>query len=793
MERFAEILVRIHHQRLDRPFTYRVPPGMDVSVGSRVVVPFGPRRIEGYCIGLAGDLPAAAAEVKDIEEVLDDTPVLTEELIKLAGWGAARYLCSQMDFLQAMVPPGVRWVTGKWAAYSGTEEPISAACRYLQEKGPVKLSAWLKQFPEMDAAGVLRRLRREGVITVTSRDAQGMKPRTVREAVLTAEGRRAEPVGSKQALALEILRKDTALPLSHLADAGVSAATVRSLAARSWVEIREKEVRRDPLDGEHFEPEEPLPLTLAQKEALEQISGAINDRKSGVFLLHGVTGSGKTEVYLQAIARTASAGLGSIVLVPEIALTPQIIERFASRFGGRIAVLHSRLSAGERYDEWRRVAEGDAVVAIGARSAVFAPFAKLGLIILDEEHEATYKQDETPRYHAREVALWRARLHKAAVVLGSATPSLESYRLAELGEYTLSRLPDRIENRPMPPVEIVDMRQELKEKHRSIFSRLLLSTLESTFQQGKQAILLLNRRGYATFVLCRECGHVMRCKSCDISLKFHMAGEALRCHYCDYSEDYPRVCPVCSGRYIRHFGTGTQKVEEELLKYFPDRRVVRLDADTTARKGAHKKILTQFKKKEADVLIGTQMVAKGLDFPDVTLVGVITADTAINLPDFRAGERTFQLLTQVAGRAGRGPAGGRVVVQTYTPDHYAILAAKDHDYPTFYREESQTRQELGYPPYSVLVRLLLAGADEARVIDAASFLAAHLEGSTDILGPSPCPLEKIRGQFRWQLVARGSDTDTLLRIVKKASAEFGGSTFSGDVRLTLDVDPQSLL
>jgi primosomal protein N' (replication factor Y) len=793
LEQFADIIVSIHHQRVDRPFSYRVPSGMDVSVGSRVVVPFGPRRLEGYCVGITGVPPAGTAELKEIEDVLDDTAVLTPELVELAKWGAARWLCSQADILQAMVPSGVRWTSGKWVEFSGDTETDHVAFVYLREKGPVKLTAWLKEHPEMGGTALLRKLQADGVITVSSRDMRGTKPKTIRSAVLTAAGKDAEPAGTKQALALKLLGEHDMLTLATLAEAGVSGATVRALAGRGWVELREVQARRDPLAGEVFATEEPLLLTEAQGVALAEVSEAIEGDAVRTILLHGVTGSGKTEIYLQAIARAAKAGLGSIVLVPEIALTPQMIERFASRFGKRIAVLHSRLSAGERYDEWRRISQGEALVAIGARSAVFAPFRKLGLIILDEEHEATYKQDETPRYHARDVALWRAGHHGAAVVLGSATPALESYRRAELGEYLLCRLPDRIENRPLPPVEVVDMRKELKDNHRSIFSRPLLAALESTLKAGRQAILLLNRRGYATFVLCRECGHVMRCNSCNIALKFHMAGEALRCHYCEHTEGYPTSCPACAGRYIRHFGTGTQKVEEELRKHFPDIRAIRLDADTTSRKGAHKSILASFRKKEADVLIGTQMVAKGLDFPNVTLVGVITADTAINLPDFRAGERTFQLLTQVAGRAGRGPAGGQVVVQTYTPEHYAILAAQKHDYLTFYKEESQARQELGYPPYSVLVRLLVLGTDEGRVVDAASFLAAHLEPEVDVLGPSPCPLEKIRGQFRWQLVARGDERESLVSVTRRVATEFNSSPFTGDVRLIVDVEPQSLL
>ncbi|EEG76713.1 primosomal protein N' [Dethiobacter alkaliphilus] len=792
MDTFAEIIVSIRHNRLDRPFTYRVPSTMDVRVGSRVVVPFGPQRLEGFCIGLNTDSSLSETDgIKEIEEVLDEAPLLTEELVDLSAWGAARWLCNRVDFLQAMVPGGVRWTQRKWVEFTGEVEPESPSLCYLRDNGPVKMAAWLKSFPEMDRPGELRRLQQDGIIKLSRRETRGIGKKKILTAYLINEADQSK-LGNKQALAVGILKKGPCA-LTELEKQGVSRATVRSLEKRGIIKTEETSLRRDPLAGEQFIPQQSLSATVAQGEALQQIGDALAGNKPRTVLLHGVTGSGKTEVYLQAIADTAAAGRGSIVLVPEIALTPQMIERFAARFGERVAVLHSKLSAGERYDEWCRIAAGEAWVAIGARSAIFAPFRNLGLIILDEEHESTYKQDEAPRYHARDIALWRAGNHDAAVVLGSATPALESSLQARLGNYRLCPLQERIANRPMPPVEIVDMRQELKDGHRSIFSRPLLAALEKVFAEEKQAILLLNRRGYATFVLCRECGHVMRCTGCNVALKFHMAEEMLRCHYCEHQEPYPLTCPKCSGRYIKHFGTGTQKVEEELRKHFPHVRVARLDADTTTRKGAHQKILNTFKNKEAHVLIGTQMVAKGLDFPDVTLVGVITADTAINLPDFRAGERTFQLLTQVAGRAGRGSAGGNVVVQTYTPEHYAILAAKTHDYEAFYAEESVARRELGYPPFTRMVRLLLSGEDEARVIDAASFMVSLFEGDADILGPSPCPIEKVRGQFRWQVVVRHCELEPLLAAVEDAAEKFRCSPPATAVRLSVDVDPQSLL
>ncbi|MBT9167163.1 MAG: Primosomal protein N' [Syntrophomonadaceae bacterium] len=795
METLAEIIVGIRSENLDRSFTYRVPQGMEIQVGSRVVVPFGRQRLEGYCIAVIGgaeDKGQADFEYKEIEALLDDEPVLTEELIELSAWGAARWLCSRTDLLKAMVPAGLRFTTSKWVTLLENAESDTQELLWLRENGPVTLAAWQKLFPSTVRVDKLRRLQQKGIIKLNNRESRGIGQEKVQSAHLLSAGQVGLPTGKKQALALDLLRKHGSMALAALADAGVSRATIHSMAKKGWIAICEQLVRRDPLAGETFLATSSIELTAAQAEAIRQVESACHGTGREVVLLHGVTGSGKTEVYLQAIGKVVAAGMGSILLVPEIALTPQMIERFVARFGRLVAVLHSRLSAGERHDEWWRIVTGEALVVVGARSAVFAPFKQLGLIVLDEEHEASYKQDETPRYHARDVAMWRAKKHGVALVLGSATPSLESYNAALSGKYALCLLPERVENRPLPPVDVVDMRQELKEGHRSIFSRALLNALEKVQQEKKQAILLLNRRGYATFVLCRGCGFVMRCKMCNVSLKFHLAEEVLRCHYCDYGEPYPSQCPVCASRYIRHFGTGTQKVAEELQKNFPTLRVARVDADSTAQKGAYQKIFGAFKSGSVDVLIGTQMVAKGLDFPNVTLVGVVTADTTINLPDFRAGERTFQLLTQIAGRAGRGNFGGRVLVQTYTPDHYAIQAARTHDFETFFAQESKARKELGYPPYAVFIRLLLTGSEEDKVVEAASLLASLLE-ATEILGPSPCPLERIRGQFRWQVVARGQALEPLLLKVREAAEIFRKSLFSGSVRLVLDVEPQSLL
>ncbi len=791
MEKLAEIIIAIHSDELDRPFTYRVPPHLEVRPGSRVVVPFGSRRLEGYCVAVTEAEPAGGP-FKDIEEVLDIEPLLTEELLELTRWGAKRYLCRRVDFLQAMLPPGVRWTAEKLVRYKGDGEPTDQALATLKEKGRLPLAEWRRNFPELTLQQ-LHLLESKGIIEIINRDNRGVKEKKVKTAVLADRDGPVLNLGEKQKQALDFLKRQKgSATLAQLARAGIGRSTVLSLERKGWLLVRETVTRRRPEPAAELPEQDPPPLTADQEEALRKIREGL-DGGQGKILLYGVTGSGKTEVYLQAIATVLAWGRASIVLVPEIALTPQMIERFTCRFGDEVAVLHSRLSAGERYDEWRRVSTGEARVVIGARSAVFAPVRNLGLIVLDEEHEHTYKQEESPRYHARDIAMWRAGWHGAVTVLGSATPSLETFFLARKGDYTLCRLPARVAGRPLPAVEVVDMREELKSGNRSMFSRPLAAALTGVLEGGRQAILFLNRRAYATFVLCRSCGHAMRCPECLVALKYHSVDTALRCHYCEHSEPYPIACPACSGRYIRHFGTGTQKVAEELQKMFPGSRIGRLDADTTARKGAHRQILSSFRRGETDVLVGTQMIAKGLDFPNVTLVGVISADTSLNLPDFRAGERTFQLLTQVAGRAGRGEAVGRVVVQTYSPHHHAVLTAREHDYESFYQQEINARRELGYPPFSVLAKVLFAGPDEGKTAAAAESFALVLAGQAEMLGPSPCPIPRIRGQYRWQLVLKAHSLHSLLAVLRLTAAEYRQKVRFDQVKMTIDVEPQNLL
>jgi len=540
-------------------------------------------------------------------------------------------------------------------------------------------------------------------------------------------------------------------------------------------------------------PEKPFTLTKEQRQALDNVSDRIEKNTRGIFLLHGITGSGKTEVYLQAIDKVLKEGKSSIVLVPEISLTPQTVGRFISRFGEQVAVIHSRLVGSMRFSEWKRIKDGEAKIVVGARSAIFSPVKNLGLVIVDEEHETSYKQEDAPRYHARDVAIMRGKLSNCPVILGSATPSLESYYLAKKGTYELVRLTKRIDDRQLPKVKIVDMRMEVATRKKLVmFSKLLIGELEKVVKKGSQAIVFLNRRGFSTYINCKTCGYVMKCKRCDAILVYHFHKKSLICHYCDSRVRPPDICPKCRGSYIKYFGIGTEKVESELSRFVPEARIARMDRDTTSKRGAHDRILGDFKKHNIDILVGTQMIAKGLDFPKVTLVGVVNSDVTLNLPDFRAGERTFNLITQVAGRAGRGDKGGEVIVQTYAPEHYAILSAAKHDYEKFYDKEIQSRNELGFPPFVYLTKITLRSRDEARLERQARKLGTDLRDymkGTEILGPAPAPISKVRGYYRWNILLKGKNRSIMSATLRKA---LGKIRRPSGVLMAVDVDPVSM-
>lgn len=666
MAKFAEIAVALP---LDKLFQYSIPDDLasSVRVGSRVFVPFGPRTIVGYVVGLSE--VAEVRSVKSVKGVIDKEPILNGEMLSLTKWVGENYFCSWGEAISAVIPQGIK-------------------------KGKESIGSRLKSHEEPAVAHA---------------------------------------------------------------------------------------------------PSDPHILMEEQDKALAQISDAINNGCPATFLLHGITASGKTEVYLQAIELVLQKGRQAIMLVPEIALTPQTIERFVSRFGHRVAVIHSHLTPAKRFLEWKKIRDGKADIVVGARSAIFSPMSRLGLIIIDEEHETTYKQDDVPRYHAREVAVERSRLNNCPLILGSATPSLESYYKARKGEYRLIRLTKRIDDRFLPKMKIVDMRMELATRKKiEVFSKVLLDAIDKAINAGKQVIIFLNRRGFSTFINCKKCGLVMKCRRCDAVMVYHFDEKKLMCHYCNYAQTPPDICPKCRSAYIRYFGLGTEKVESELSHKFAHVKMARMDSDTTSAKGSHDKILGKFKSGEVKMLVGTQMIAKGLDFPEVTLVGVVSADVTLNVPDFRSSERAFNLLTQVGGRAGRGEDAGEVIVQTYAPDHYAILAAAKHDYERFYEEEIKSRKELYFPPFVNLVKVVVRARNDELASKTAGELAEALriaDKDAMIAGPAPAPMARVRGYFRYNVLLKGKDTKAMCALLKGVLASFRRPH---GVLIAVDVDPGSM-
>jgi len=794
-----------------RSFCYAVPS--DIMVGHAVWVPFGPALLQGVVLELS-DYPSVE-DTREVAGLIDPRPIMSPPQVELARWVSSNYLSPLFDAVAPMIPPGFerRVLTFLTLASDTSESSISwlnpdqrALLNLVGRKGKVEVRAVEKALGKKRARVTIGQMVRKGLIGKTNElERSRVRPKTVPylrlvngvvpEITSLLQSRRA----SKQVELLKLLESGP-VPLTEARERlGTTAAVVAALKRKGLVAIEPVQVYRDPLANRHFPPSPAHTLTSAQQTAWNEVKSAlvpgmglkaVGGVKDGlpVFLLHGVAGSGKTEIYLRALEQAIAIGRRAIVLVPEIALTPQTISRFASRFPGRVGVLHSKLSVGEQFDEWWRIKQGDFDVVIGSRGAIFAPQPDLGLIVIDEEHEWTYKQQEqSPRYHARDVALRLAELTGAVVILGSATPDVTSYYQGQRGNYRLLELPERISTGEKR-VQVVDLRQELKEGNRSIFSRSLTQGIKQSLKAREQVILFLNRRGSATFVQCRDCGYVLRCRRCDVSLTYHSAGEDLVCHQCNYRMAVPHVCSQCGGKRIKFLGTGIQKVEEELSRAFPQANLLRWDRDVTAGKYSHENILDRFVSHQADVLIGTQMIAKGLDLPLVTLVGVINADVSLHLPDFRSGERTFQILSQVAGRAGRGPLGGQVIVQSYTPEHYAVSCAAKQDYLSFYEKESSLRRQYQNPPFSRLTRLLYTNPDNALCQREAQRMHSLLKGERDswgmdvtFIGPSPAFITRVRGRYRWQIILRGDDPVRLLAGVPIPQG------------WVVDIDPVSLL
>ena len=795
----AKIIVDVPLMQTDQPYSYRIPEEFEgmLEVGMRVHVPFGKgnRLIQGIVLGLESqsDEEEMAQDLKDIAEVLDFSPVLTQEQLWLAEELRKSVFSYKISILKAMLPGFLN------SSYDKILYPLEGLSQEDRER--LFGSEDSLAFSSLDLAkqAEMMRLTRKGLLGLEYQAIDQKKVKTQSWYKVYLAQLEGVEISARAKKKLELrdylLSHPESASLASLLES-YSREQVNFFVEQGAVTIFQKEVQRSAAYFEGIEASQPLELNPEQRQARDAVVSAIASHQPP-FLLQGITGSGKTEVYLQIIQGALDKGKTAILLVPEISLTPQMTERFIARFGEKVAILHSGLSNGEKYDEWRKVERGDAQVVVGARSAIFAPLKNLGVMIIDEEHEATYKQDSNPRYHAREVAILRAQYNQAALVLGSATPSLESRARAGKGVYQHLRLTQRANPlATIPEVQVIDFRDYIGQNETSNFTPPLLEAIQDRLDKKEQVVLMLNRRGYSSFVMCRECGTVDTCPNCDISLTLHMDTKTMNCHYCGFSKDIPQVCPNCKSHSIRYYGTGTQKAYDELAELFPQARILRMDVDTTRKKGSHQALLDQFGRGEADILLGTQMIAKGLDFPNVTLVGVLNADTALNLPDFRSSERTFQLLTQVAGRAGRAEKAGQVLIQSYNPQHYAIRFAKDQDYEGFYAYEMGIRRQLGYPPYYFTIGITLSHKKEEEVVKRAyevmNILRSGLSETSHILGPTPKPIARTHNLYHYQILIKyrledelGSTLNQVLALTQERE--------NSELRLSIDHEPQQFL
>jgi primosomal protein N' (replication factor Y) (superfamily II helicase) len=801
----ASVIVDVPTRQTDKSFDYRIPDRYIGSIlpGMRVIVPFGPRKIQGFVLEVKSE--SNFTQLKEISEPMDLHPVLTSELLDLGDWLTEHTLCYKISGFQAMLPAALK------AKY---QKKIVVSEQTRIETLPFSIQPFFQNNKELSwdeaiAQGILADIQKEaakGNIDVIYEVKDKVRKKKLKH-IFTLQSkeqlmREKENIPARAIKQHEIIDYfiHNAEPIelrSLLKILNTSSSVIKGLVDKEILIEKDMEVYRDPYQDRHFAKTSPLSLTKGQQEAINPIQKSIFQNEHEVFLLYGVTGSGKTEVYLQSIQSVLEKGKEAICLVPEISLTPQMVNRFKGRFGDQVAVMHSGLSAGEKYDEWRKIQRKEVSVVVGARSAIFAPFENLGIIIIDEEHETSYKQEETPRYHARDVAIKRGEHFNCPVVLGSATPSLESFARAQKDVYKLLSLPSRMNNQALPAVEIIDMRDELRTGNRSMFSTSLFEKMKDRIDKGQQIVLFLNKRGHSSFVMCRDCGFVVNCPNCEISLTYHRNGQQMRCHYCGHEEYVPSKCPECSSEHIRYFGTGTQKVEEELGKILPEARVIRMDVDTTSKKGSHEKLLDAFQNGKADILLGTQMIAKGLDFPNITLVGVLSADTMLHLPDFRSSEKTFQLLTQVSGRAGRHELPGEVIIQTYTPEHYSVELSGKQDYNQFYQHEMVVRKTHRYPPFYYLSLITISHEDLIKVVSVTGkitkYLRSKLSDKTIVLGPVASPIPRIKNRYRYQCLIKYKQEPDLSSALKIILDQYQQEMASTGLQISVDLNPYILM
>ncbi len=807
MKNIVEVAVGLP---VSKTFYYLIPEALrgSVQVGMRVLVPFKGRKVTGFCLAILDQPPKGIEEkLREVEELLDETPLIDPQMLSFYRWISDYYIHPLGEVIKTGLPPGLHLKSemmlslaedGRQSLERAGLEPVQERILHeIEKRKRISLRRMMKVIPEAGLRSQLFSLRRKGLLHMEALiEEKEVKPRF--QKVIQYQGGKSEgPLTKKEGEILRWLENQGERFYSELRKQFKSPLKqIQSLQKKGLLSIDLREVCRDPSAPFELKPYPRPLLTQSQETILGEILKGIRAKHYAPFLIHGVTGSGKTEIYLQAIEAVFLQGKEAIVLVPEISLTPQLLSRFKDRFGGNLGLLHSGLGKGERYDQWRKIWKGEVRIALGARSAIFAPFKNVGIIIVDEEHDPSYKQEEKLKYHARDLAVVRAREAGATLILGSATPSLESFYNAEKGKFRLLTLPERIEQKPLPKVEVVDMRHE-----KGLLSEKMKTALQKNIEQGRQSLLFLNRRGFANFILCPECGFTFKCPNCSVTLTYHLGGRSLQCHYCGYRINAPGDCVNCNGHRLRGMGIGTERLEHEIKDLFPNQTVRRMDRDTTSRKHSHQQILKGLESGKIDILVGTQMIVKGHDYPNVTFVGVISADTSLHFPDFRSNERTFQLLTQVAGRAGRGEVPGEVVIQTFNPDHGSIQMAKEHDFYRFYREEIGFRRALEYPPFSRLINFRLLGNHERRITLAGeemekigqSLLKKGFGKGIELLGPSAAPFLKLKGKYRLQMLAKGRNSRLLHQFAEALVARMEERIKGRGVHLEVDVDPVFIL
>ncbi len=809
--KYIEVVLNQKSNHTDRLYTYKC--NEDVPIGSRVLVPFGQgnKTYEGFVFTAKNDTHIDSQKLKQVLKVMKDEVSLSEESINLCCWMKEKYACRYMDAVSCFIPPGASMSKQKIIQLIHDElsvEPDTMDEKILQLlkiKEKMEMNQVTKILGEKAEARV-NYLKSKGVLSVHEHLKSKMS-KVYRSYVKLKDEELAmdlkeKKTGVKQCLLLEILTDHSLVSCAELKkDYGIEMSTIRTMEKKGIIEVVQIQKNRVPYMDLEGEIKDIKSLTLEQEKAIQVIVPSIEQDIHQTYLIHGITGSGKTEIYMQLIQKAIEVGKNAIMLVPEISLTLQMVERFKGRFGeSKLAILHSKLSMGERYDEWIRIKRGDVRIVIGARSSLFAPLKNMGIVIVDEEHEPSYKSDHTPKYDTVDTARKRAEINDAVLVLGTATPTVTSYYKSELGAYNRIELLSRYNQVPLPSIEVIDMREELQYGNKSIFSKNLYDKMQETLLADKQVILFLNRRGYASFISCRNCGYVLKCPSCGISMTYHMNSKSCVCHYCAYQKKTPEICPECQSKYIKYFGVGTEKVEAYVKEIFPEYTCERLDMDTSSKKGSIQRILGDFKTGKTRILVGTQIIAKGLDFPNVGLVGIVAADISLNIPDYRSSERTFQLITQAAGRAGRGDYKGQVIVQTYKPDHYAITASSEHDYHTFYNNEIVMRQQMEYPPFVDIIQMMISGTDEKKASVLSRKIMEEFKnaiGSQDahyILGPRPAPRQKINDLYRFQILIKCKPVDRIkfrgiIDNIKDKSIHFEKKGY----HVTIDINPYSFM